>query len=63
MATKFIEWLFDEYLPELYEVFCGAIKPVIGFLIILLTCPLWFFPFVIWYLTVRKGDAEDGTID
>lgn len=60
MAKKFIEWIFDDFIPDMFEMFYQAAKHATYLLIALITCPIWILPFAYWYFAKWKGEAEDG---
>lgn len=60
MAAKFIEWIFDYFIPDLCEMAYKLLRFAICLIVAVITCPLWILPFVYWYFAEWKGEAEDG---
>ena len=63
MAAKFIEWIFDYFIPDLLETADRFFRFAICLIVAVITCPLWILPFVYWYFAEWKGEAEDGNRD
>ena len=51
MGVKFIEWFFDEFITIIFDSAIKAIKMAVGVMVIVITFPVWFLPFVYWYFS------------
>lgn len=58
MAEKFIEWLFEDCIPDLCGTIANAIIKVYKTIIIVLLSPAWILPFTYWYFFIR----DDGNM-
>lgn len=49
MGVKFIEWFLDDFIPTFFNTAVESIKMALGIVLIIITLPMWFLPFLYWY--------------
>lgn len=58
MAEEFFDWVI-----EVLDTFCEWLNDiailVFGFLLIILTLPIWIIPFAFWYFRVYKPQQDE----
>lgn len=59
MAEKFIEWLLEDCIPDIYANIYNAVIKAVKLLCIAILSPIWILPFTYWYFFVRDNEKEE----
>jgi len=60
MGAKFVDWFID-WLCGLWEAVQAAAQKGFVLMVIIISSPIWIFPFLYWYFTEWGGGGDiDG---